>query len=494
MARIQLRRDTAENWSTNNPTPLAGEPCFETDTGKLKIGDGSTAYNDLAYQGGGGSSDVPENMMTTDTDQTITGNKTISKTSKLIFDKISTTQSNYKPISLIKGEEYTSDFGYANLIYTNDGTTNGIGFGTIQQGSGILFPTGVSSQKTYNRIYSKGSSSPTSNLNIVSDGTSSGYVNIKGYTATLKIGPREIQLSPDLTSSSGKVTVKHTVNDSTSGSAKTYYAENTDASSIKRHITAGDGITIEKLQNSSGEDTGIKISASGSGSGSGDVTAAGNNTFTGLNTFDEPIQLKSVQNTLKVETHSEQVDSEEVDFNCPTIASSTGDIYLNPVAMLELENSSGSTVTREGRIVNGSNGEVIPSINDDEISSTKTWSSSKLSKMTPLSLASASNASMPGGNTYDFTIGSSGTEYMATTDGYIVARCRFSSAPNSLELYIKDTSGNVTIAAKTERSQTGMNELFIPIAEGATFGYKYDGTLNTSSPSHSLYLVQTLGS
>lgn len=73
MTKIQLRRDTASNWTTNNPTPASGEPCFETDTGKFKIGDGATAYNDLAYQGNGGSS--PTNMVTTDTDQTITGKK-----------------------------------------------------------------------------------------------------------------------------------------------------------------------------------------------------------------------------------------------------------------------------------------------------------------------------------------------------------------------------------------------------------------------------------
>lgn len=73
MTKIQLRRDTAANWSTNNPTPSAGEPCFETDTGKLKIGDGVTAYNNLPYQGDSGS--IPTNMVTTDTDQTITGKK-----------------------------------------------------------------------------------------------------------------------------------------------------------------------------------------------------------------------------------------------------------------------------------------------------------------------------------------------------------------------------------------------------------------------------------
>ena len=50
---LQLRRDTAANWTANNPTPLAGQPCFESDTNKLKIGDGVTAYNALAYISGG---------------------------------------------------------------------------------------------------------------------------------------------------------------------------------------------------------------------------------------------------------------------------------------------------------------------------------------------------------------------------------------------------------------------------------------------------------
>lgn len=73
MTKIQLRRDTAANWSTNNPTPSAGEPCFETDTGRLKIGDGITAYNSLPYQGG--TSDI---AVTTDTAQTISGQKTFT--------------------------------------------------------------------------------------------------------------------------------------------------------------------------------------------------------------------------------------------------------------------------------------------------------------------------------------------------------------------------------------------------------------------------------
>lgn len=52
MTQIQLRRDTASNWSTNNPIPASGEPCYETDTNKLKFGDGVSHYNDLDYFAG----------------------------------------------------------------------------------------------------------------------------------------------------------------------------------------------------------------------------------------------------------------------------------------------------------------------------------------------------------------------------------------------------------------------------------------------------------
>ena len=43
------RSDTASNWTSNNPTLLAGEFGWETDTKKLKIGDGSTAWQSLDY-------------------------------------------------------------------------------------------------------------------------------------------------------------------------------------------------------------------------------------------------------------------------------------------------------------------------------------------------------------------------------------------------------------------------------------------------------------
>jgi hypothetical protein len=46
------RRDTAANWTAENPTLLAGELGLESDTGYWKVGDGSTAWTSLAYVSG----------------------------------------------------------------------------------------------------------------------------------------------------------------------------------------------------------------------------------------------------------------------------------------------------------------------------------------------------------------------------------------------------------------------------------------------------------
>lgn len=47
--QIQARRGTAATWTSTNPTLAAGETGYETDTGRFKIGTGSTAWASLAY-------------------------------------------------------------------------------------------------------------------------------------------------------------------------------------------------------------------------------------------------------------------------------------------------------------------------------------------------------------------------------------------------------------------------------------------------------------
>ncbi len=47
--RMQQRRGTAQQWTDANPILAAGEIGFETDTGKFKMGNGSSAWSALSY-------------------------------------------------------------------------------------------------------------------------------------------------------------------------------------------------------------------------------------------------------------------------------------------------------------------------------------------------------------------------------------------------------------------------------------------------------------
>lgn len=70
VTQIQVRRGTASQWTSTNPTLSAGEWGFETDTGKVKIGNGSTAWTSLAYTGSG--------------DVTLTGTQTLENKTLLL--------------------------------------------------------------------------------------------------------------------------------------------------------------------------------------------------------------------------------------------------------------------------------------------------------------------------------------------------------------------------------------------------------------------------
>lgn len=56
--KIQSRIDTSENWSNKNPVLLAGKIGIESDTYRLKAGDGSTSWNNLPYLRGPAETNV----------------------------------------------------------------------------------------------------------------------------------------------------------------------------------------------------------------------------------------------------------------------------------------------------------------------------------------------------------------------------------------------------------------------------------------------------
>jgi hypothetical protein len=53
--RIKLRRDTAANWTTNNPVLALGEAGYDTTNNQLRVGDGTTVWSGLESIGGTGN-------------------------------------------------------------------------------------------------------------------------------------------------------------------------------------------------------------------------------------------------------------------------------------------------------------------------------------------------------------------------------------------------------------------------------------------------------
>jgi len=78
--KIQLRRDTGTNWTRVNPTLSMGEPGFEIDTGKFKIGNGSDSWNSLSYVVGNSSGIT---VLTAEEIETALGFTPIASTSTL---------------------------------------------------------------------------------------------------------------------------------------------------------------------------------------------------------------------------------------------------------------------------------------------------------------------------------------------------------------------------------------------------------------------------
>lgn len=54
--RKEYQETVAADWASLNPTLMSGDLAVESDTGSIKVGDGSTAYNGLSSTPGAASS------------------------------------------------------------------------------------------------------------------------------------------------------------------------------------------------------------------------------------------------------------------------------------------------------------------------------------------------------------------------------------------------------------------------------------------------------
>lgn len=86
--KIQLRRGSSYQWSTANPILSEGEMGFETDTNKIKIGDGVKRWVQLSYFAGSGSG------------------LAINAGTALIYDSTTNTLSLDAPAVILDGENF----------------------------------------------------------------------------------------------------------------------------------------------------------------------------------------------------------------------------------------------------------------------------------------------------------------------------------------------------------------------------------------------------
>ena len=149
---IQIKRGTAAAWTSANPTLNSGEMGFESDTKKMKVGDGATAWTSLAYtatdgdisgvtastglQGGGTTGTV--SLSIDSTVATLTGTQTL--TNKTLTAPIINNAVNTGSI-LISPEERT--------LISATAATGTINFDAATQGV-LYYTTNASANWTLN--------------------------------------------------------------------------------------------------------------------------------------------------------------------------------------------------------------------------------------------------------------------------------------------------------------------------------------------------------
>jgi hypothetical protein len=157
VTQVQVRRGTASEWTSANPTLASGEWGLETDTLKVKIGNGSTAWTSLAYQGAG---DVTLTGTQTLTNKTLTDPKI-----NLAFDAET---ASYTAVLANNGQVVTMDNASPNnfSIPTNASVAFPIGtqINVLQIGAGQTTIQAVTSGTT--TIQSTGASAAAPKLRV----------------------------------------------------------------------------------------------------------------------------------------------------------------------------------------------------------------------------------------------------------------------------------------------------------------------------------------
>jgi hypothetical protein len=270
--QLQLRRGSAAQWTTANTLLAEGELGLETDTGKLKIGDGSTVWTSLAYYTAGSAA------VTSVNGQTGTVVLTASDISGL--GTIATQAANNVTIT---GGSIT---GITDLAVADGGTGASTASGArtnlgLVIGTDVLAPNGsaasLTSFPTFNQNTTGTASNVTGIVAVANGGT--GATTASGARTNLGLVIGTDVLSP--TGSAASLTSFPTFNQNTTGTASNVTGTVAIANGGTGATTAGAALTAlgaYAASNPSGytSNTGTVTSiTAGTGLSGGTITSSG---------------------------------------------------------------------------------------------------------------------------------------------------------------------------------------------------------------------------
>ena len=140
--RIQLRHDVKANWDSNSTVVLkAGEVGIETDTSKMKVGDGVKTWDELKYAGGDAAQNfdvVPENEETDVTAITrVVGATELHVGDTAIVKRVISGDKTSYTAYVYDSEWKAMDGNYrADNVYFDDDITYTVAIGTLAKPSG----------------------------------------------------------------------------------------------------------------------------------------------------------------------------------------------------------------------------------------------------------------------------------------------------------------------------------------------------------------------
>ena len=262
-SRLQFLNDTAEALAEQGTAiPKAGEPVYESDTRKLKIGDGVTPLSDLKYFGGDSAKNF--DVVPTDGEDDVTAITRVAGAAELhtgdtaIVKRVISDDKTSYTAYVYDGEWKAMDGNYrADNVYFDDDITYTVAIGTLAKpsGSAKFNAKGKNVEQVLSSLMAQ-EANPTKSNPAVSFTTQTNFGTFEigtkknlVYACSLSAGGYTYGPATGITAQSWSVTCNGETKETASGTFENVVAEAT-AKKITASAQYGDGaIPVTNLGN-----------------------------------------------------------------------------------------------------------------------------------------------------------------------------------------------------------------------------------------------------